>query len=91
MTLKSLVSAGALALGLVLAAVPSGANPASQVGDWKSLKLDQPTIVQKTLWHRGCHWGIGGYHKYVAGVGRVQCTTHKCWTNRFGIRRCRWF
>jgi hypothetical protein len=67
------------------------ANPAGQLGDLKSVEMVQPPVAEKTAWGHACWWGPGGWHKYVPGVGRVQCTTRKCWINRWGFRRCKWF
>jgi hypothetical protein len=91
MNLKLSLAAASLAAGVLFAIMPGMAASGGSFGILKDLGAAQPSGVERTLWHRGCHWGIGGYHKYVEGVGRVQCTSHKCWTNRWGIRRCKWF
>lgn len=42
-------------------------------------------------WHRTCRHGLSDVHKHVPGVGRVECTTQKCYVNKYGIKRCKWF
>jgi hypothetical protein len=92
MTLKLSLAATAFAAGIACATMPGlAANPGS-FGVLKEIGAAQPSGVEKTHgWHRTCKWGLNGWHKHVPGVGRVQCTMHKCWTNRWGFRRCRWF
>lgn len=87
---KLTISAAVVAGSLMLAAVPASAAPGANLGGLTG--LSQESLVEKTHgWHRTCMWGLGGWHKHVRGVGRVQCTTRKCWRNRFGVKRCRWY
>lgn len=41
-------------------------------------------------WHRTCRHGLTDVHKHVKGVGRVECTTQRCYTNKWGQKRCSW-
>lgn len=41
-------------------------------------------------WHRTCRHGLTDVHKHVKGVGRVECTTQRCYTNKWGRKRCTW-
>jgi hypothetical protein len=92
MKLKISLTALALAAGVLLGALPGMATGIGPLSAVKDLGAAQSSIIEKTHgWHRTCQWGLNGWHKHVPGVGRVQCTNHKCWTNSFGIRRCRWF
>jgi len=92
MSFKLSLAAASLSAGLLIAAIPSLAAGTSSIAALKDTAAAQPSGVLKTLWgSEKCHWGIGGYHKYVPGVGRIQCTARKCWKNSFGFRRCKWF
>ena len=92
MNLKLSLAAASLAAGVLFATMPGMAASGGSLGILKDLGTAQPSGVEKTHgWHRTCQWGLNGWHKHVPGVGRVQCTNHKCWTNRWGYRRCRWF
>ncbi len=91
MTRKLPFVAAALAAGLLLVSAPGMATTAGSLGVLKGVGAVQSSAVDKTAWGSRCRWGFGGYHKWVPGVGRVQCTARKCWRNSWGIRRCRWF
>ncbi|MET0430982.1 MAG: hypothetical protein ABWZ86_00785 [Hyphomicrobium sp.] len=91
MTLKFSVVAVAIAAGIVCASTSGMATPASPLGVLKGVGLQQSNVEKTHGWHRTCRRGLSGYHKHIPGVGRVQCTARKCWTNSWGIRRCRWF
>ncbi|WP_409561651.1 hypothetical protein RLW55_04715 [Hyphomicrobium sp. B1] len=91
MTTKFSFAAMVIAAGLMFASGPSIANTSVAVGSLKTVAAAQGTTVQKVGYWNRCRWGIGGYHKWVPGVGRVQCTARKCWRNSWGIRRCRWY
>jgi hypothetical protein len=84
-------AAAAIAAGLLFASASGMATTNTSVGAVKSVAAAQASIVDKAGWRNTCRWGIGGYHKWVPGVGRVQCTARKCWRNSWGIRRCRWY
>ena len=90
MKLRSSLAAAAFAIGVSCAAMPGMAttNASLQV---LNASGTQSSLVEEAAWRGRCWWGPGGWHKYVRGVGRVQCTSHKCWINRWGFRRCRWF
>jgi hypothetical protein len=83
-------AAAAIAAGFFLVSAPGMATTGS-LGALKAVGLQQSNVQKTHGWHRTCRWGIGGYHKHVPGIGRVQCTARKCWRNSWGIRRCRWF
>lgn len=75
-------------------AIAGSSGMATTVGSLGALKgvASQQSVVDKTHgWHRTCRRGLNGYHKHVPGVGRIQYTTHKCWRNSWGVRRCRWY
>jgi hypothetical protein len=89
MTFRLSLAAATLAAGVVLASMPATAATSSSFTSLKAIGAAQSSIIEKTAGR--CWWGFGGWHKWVPGVGRVQCTSHKCWKNRWGIRRCKWF
>ncbi len=84
-----------LALGAVAALVFSaGASLAAPLPNLSTLNeaaASQSQIEQTHGWHRSCMRGLNGSHKHVRGVGRIQCGSAKCWTNRFGYKRCKYF
>ena len=84
-------AAAAIAAGLVFVSTPGIANTTVSVGSLKGVAASQGEAVQKVGYWNRCRWGIGGYHKWVPGVGRVQCTARKCWRNSWGVRRCHWY
>ncbi|MFT3732783.1 MAG: hypothetical protein QM780_15405 [Hyphomicrobium sp.] len=86
---KLSIVAAALAAGMVLAGTAGMAATGASLGQLKGVAAS--SIVEKAGWNSRCHWGIGGYHKWIPGVGRVQCTARKCWRNSWGVRRCRWY
>jgi hypothetical protein len=91
MTGKLSFAASALAAGLLFVGMSGMAASAASLGALKDGASSHATFVEKAGWNSRCHWGIGGYHKWIPGVGRVQCTARKCWRNSWGIRRCRWY
>ena len=92
MKLKLSLLSATLAAGVMMAAMPGFAANTSSFGALKELGAAQPSGVEKTHgWHRTCQWGLNGWHRHVPGVGRVQCTVHKCWINKWGYKRCRWY
>ncbi len=81
MNLKLSLAAASLAAGVLFATMPGMAASGGSLGILKDLGAAQSSGVEKTHLAPGLPVGLGGYHKYVEGVGRVQCTSHKCWTN----------
>ncbi len=92
MTRKFSFAAATLAAGLLFA---SASGMATTCGDRSVLLRASARRNPMSRRHMAgigpARRGLNGYHKHVPGVGRVQCTAHKCWTNSWGIRRCRWF
>jgi hypothetical protein len=88
---KVFLSAAIIGAGLMLVSASGMATVSTSVNSMASTASVQDTMVQKAGYLNRCRWGIGGYHKWVQGVGRVQCTARKCWRNSWGIRRCRWY
>lgn len=91
MKLKITMAAAVLAIAASFA-LPGNAAPTAPLAALKNTAA-QSTAVEDIAWRRGrCHRGIGGWYKWVKGVGRVQCTVAKnCYTNIFGFRVCDWF
>ena len=85
------LGAVALAAATMLSATASSANPASGLTPLKQIGAEQSTVEQAHFWHRTCRRGANGWPRHVPGVGRIQCTTHKCWKNRWGGRSCAWY
>jgi hypothetical protein len=88
---KLLLATAAVVTGFVFVNAPGIAAPSTALNAVKAAPLAERSIVQKAGYWNRCRWGIGGYHKWVPGVGRIQCTARKCWRNSWGIRRCRWY
>jgi hypothetical protein len=86
LTLASVVAAGVLA-----AALPVSAASLPNLSIMKDGVVAQSQIDQAHFAHRTCRKGLNGSHKHVKGVGRIQCTTAKCYTNIFGYRVCDYF
>ncbi|MCB1485459.1 MAG: hypothetical protein KDJ17_11265 [Hyphomicrobiaceae bacterium] len=86
------LGAAALAAAIAVSAiVPATAAPSGSLGVMKSISAEQ-TMVSKTHgWHRTCRRGFTDVHRHVPGVGRVACTSRRCWKNKWGVRRCRWY
>lgn len=91
MTGKASIAASVLAAGLLLVSTSGMAATGTSLGALKGSVSTQSSAVETVGWNSRCHWGIGGYHKWIPGVGRVQCTARRCWRNSWGIRRCRWY
>ncbi|MBK9080527.1 MAG: hypothetical protein IPL91_16195 [Hyphomicrobium sp.] len=92
MSSKLTFSAAVVAAGLLAATLPGSA--ASLTGNLNGLKdaaTAQSLIEQTHGWHRSCRRGLNGWHKHVPGVGRIQCGNHRCWRNKWGVRRCVWY
>jgi hypothetical protein len=84
--------AGAVAAAFIVSA--SAPGMAASMPDLSILKGDaaaQSQVEQAHFWHRTCRHGANGWHKHVKGVGRIQCTTGKCWTNALGYKQCKYF
>ena len=79
------------AAGLLSLSTPAGATPASGLAPLKPLALEQSNVEQAHFWHRRCRKGLTDWHKHVRGIGRVECTAHKCWKTPHGYTRCMWF
>jgi hypothetical protein len=88
---KFSVAAAAIAAGLLVASSAGMATSAGSLGALKDVGAAQSSVEKTHGWHRTCRRGLNGYHRHVPGVGRIQCTARKCWTNSWGVRRCRWF
>jgi hypothetical protein len=86
----SFAAATVVAVSL-LASAHGKAATIGPLGGLKSAGVVQSNVEKVHGWHRTCRRGLNGYHRHVPGVGRIQCTARKCWRNRWGIRRCRWF
>lgn len=84
-----------LALGAVAALVLSvGSSVAAPLPNLSTLNdaVAAQSQIEKTHgWHRTCMRGLNGSHKHVRGVGRIQCGTAKCYVNKFGYKRCKYF
>ncbi|HML27456.1 MAG TPA: hypothetical protein PKE16_01200 [Hyphomicrobium sp.] len=91
MTVKLSLVAAAVAAGLLFASPSGMATTAGSLGTLKGVGAAQSNVEKTHGWHRTCRRGLNGYHRHVPGVGRIQCTARKCWTNSWGVRRCRWF
>jgi hypothetical protein len=86
------IAGAALAAGL-WAAAPASAAPLGTLKDAGATE----NLVHKT-WgcHRSCELGPAGWHRHVGPYcARVACwprawNPHRCWVDRWGVRRCRW-
>lgn len=87
----------ALGAALLLAAAafsasgPATAAPGGALGALKAQTAEQSMVEKTHGWHRSCRRGLNGWHRHIPGVGRQQCSSRRCWTNRWGVRRCTWF
>ncbi|MBS0235125.1 MAG: hypothetical protein JSR99_16785 [Proteobacteria bacterium] len=88
---KIAFAASAFAAALLFAGTSGMAASGTSLGALKDATSLRGTSVTTVGWNSRCHWGIGGYHKWIPGVGRVQCTARRCWRNSWGVRRCRWY
>ncbi len=88
MSFKLTLSAAIVAAGLAAAALPaSAASLSSNLNALNGVSAGQSLIEKTHGWHRKCRLGLNGWHKHVKGVGRVQCTNHRC--DRHG--HCYWY
>jgi hypothetical protein len=86
------VGAAAIAVAvMVSASAPGKAASMPNLSHMKDDAVAQSQVEKTHGWHRTCRRGLNGWHKHVKGVGRVQCTTAKCWTNSLGYKQCRYF
>ena len=86
------VSLCAVAAAAVMAVtLPVSAASLPNLSIMKDGAMAQSQIDQVHFAHRKCRKGTNGAHKHVKGVGRIQCTTAKCYTNIFGYRSCDFF
>lgn len=90
MNLK-LTLAAVAAAAVLAAALPVSAASLPNLSIMKDGAIAQSQIEKTHGWHRKCRKGLNGPHKHVKGVGRIQCTTAKCYTNIFGYRVCDFF
>jgi hypothetical protein len=81
----------AAAAGLLAATLPASSATLPNLNIMKDGAIAQSQVEKTHGWHRKCRKGINGSHKHVKGVGRIQCTTAKCYTNIFGYRSCDFF
>ncbi|MGL4396588.1 MAG: hypothetical protein ACRCS9_08630 [Hyphomicrobium sp.] len=88
MSLKTIAAA---AVVLAAASLPATAAPQLSLTPLKTIAAEQSVVEKTHGWHRVCRRGLNGVHKHIAGVGRIQCSTRRCWTNKFGIKRCNYF
>lgn len=83
---------GALAAAFVGAvSTASFAAPLPALSTLKDTGAAQSQVEQTHGWHRSCQRGLNGWHKHVRGVGRIQCGNAKCWTNKWGYKRCSYY
>lgn len=88
------IALGAAAIAaavFVSSGAPVSAQPGASLQLLKSTAAGQSMVEKTHGWHRTCRRGFTDVHRHIPGVGRTTCTTHKCWTNKWGVRRCRWF
>jgi len=86
----ALGAAAFAAAAFVSIGAPATAAPGGALGVMKSITAEQ-TMVDKTHgWHRTCRRGLTDVHRHVPGTGRVTCSSRRCWTNKWGVRRCQW-
>ncbi len=79
------------AAGLFAISAPSSAAPAAGFGPLKTLALEQSVVEKTHGWHRRCRKGWSDWHKHVRGVGRITCTTRRCFKNNWGGTSCRYY
>jgi hypothetical protein len=85
------LGAAALAVaGLMSLSAPASATPAAPLSLLKSAAAEQSMVEKTHGWHRSCRRGFTDIHRHIPGVGRSTCTSRRCWTNRWGVRRCTW-
>jgi hypothetical protein len=88
MSFKLTLSAALVAAGLAAAAMPaSAANLSANLNALNGVSAGQSLVEKSHFWHRSCRRGANGWHKHVRGVGRIQCTNHRC--DKHG--RCVWY
>jgi hypothetical protein len=91
MSSKLTLSALVAAAGLMAATLPGSAALNGSFNGLKDAAAAQSLVEQTHGWHRSCRRGLNGWHKHVPGVGRIQCGNHRCWRNKWGVRRCIWY
>jgi hypothetical protein len=92
MTLRSLLMVPVMVLGLGA----GGALAAPAVGV-KDIATGDASLLHKVHGcHRSCELGGAGWHRHVGPYcRRVACAPrawypHRCFVDRYGVRRCRW-
>ena len=88
---KFKLSAAIAAAGFLAVTLPVSATTIPNLNTVKDAAQLQSDIQKAHGWHRTCRKGLNGSHKHVKGVGRIQCTTAKCYTNIFGYKVCDYF
>ena len=91
---KFKLSAAIAAAGFLAVTLPVSAEPSTGTAALKAAGLQQSLVERTDLfnWRKGrCYRGIGGRYKWVKGVGKIQCTSAKCYTNIFGYKVCDYF
>jgi hypothetical protein len=85
------------AMPVMVLAMGIGSALAAPVGGLKDIAGESDTLVHKTHGcHRSCELGRAGWHRHVGPFCvRVVCAPrawqpHRCWTDRWGVRHCRW-
>ena len=78
-----------LATAIVSTGAPATAAPGGSLGVMKSIAAEQSMVDKTHGWHRTCRRGLTDVHRHVPGVGRVTCTSRRCWRNKGGARRRR--
>jgi len=82
-----------LTLAVGLWAAPASANP---LGTLKDAGGADGLVYKTHGCHRSCELGPAGWHRHVGPYCvRVACYPrarhpHRCFVDRFGVRRCRW-
>ena len=76
---------------LVSATAQLSAAPAAGFSPLKALSLEQSMVEKTHGWHRRCRKGWSDWHKHVRGVGRITCSTRRCFKNNWGGTSCRYY
>jgi hypothetical protein len=85
------------AMPVMVLAMGIGSALAAPVGGLKDIASEPDSLVHKAHGcHRSCELGRAGWHRHVGPYcERVPCSPrawqpHRCWVDRWGVRRCRW-
>ena len=85
------VGAAIAAAILVSATAQLSAAPAAGFSTLKGLSLEQSMVEKTHGWHRRCRKGWSDWHKHVRGVGRITCSTRRCFKTNWGGTSCRYY